>query len=226
MKIMGIIAIAMLTAAFLFLACNDSSTELLTGTQDTQLAGATADYQVRVTSRTGDGPEIVQMVSPAIWDGKSDFVNGAVYHWNSLQEALEAYKDRDPEKYEDLKQWGEDRVNGTVGSKAKEKASTKLASVPSPACRVRVSGYQVIASTEVTDPGNPTSPYFSRIRLLLSKPPPIMAFDEYDHYWYDGQARYRSLHYVGDCPVEIAADAKCWWNGDGYWVAYDAWGCD
>ncbi len=228
MKIMGIIAIAMLTAALLFVACNDNSTGLLTGSHDAQLARATVDYQVRVTSRTGNGPEIVQMVEPAIWDGKSDLTKGGFYHWGSHAEAMAAYKDCDPEMYQDIKQIAERLAGGIAGSKVKETGATQLASTPSPYCLVVPTGGSTYAMAQVDDPGNPVYPYQSRIRLLLSYPPPYDSLHTMDSTWYDGQSRFKSVSTTKECPVELGANARSWWYGDttAYWHAEDQDGCD
>ena len=204
-----------------FLGCKDQ--ERIDTLSSPQMAGGVVDYQVKLISKDGDGPLVERMVNPVIWDGVSELKSGVVYHWNSFEEALAAYKDRRPEKYRVIKEWAESIKNSMSENKSKSMDSNLLAFSPSVWADVHPAGGGIFAQCVVDEPSESADPCFSWHWLGIAVP--FNLIDEKDTTYYDCQAHYNHLEQYRNCPTDLNATCHLY-HTLGNWWDEDADGCE
>jgi len=188
------------------------------------LSGGLADYQVKLIAKHGDGPFVERMVTPVIWDGKSELKSGVVYHWNSFEEALSAYKDRRPRKYQIIKKWADDFGASMLSDKKKSQESSVLAFSPYVWAHVFPTSGGILAQCAVDEPSEYADPCYSWHWLGIARPIHNM-IAEIDEQYTDCEAHYNELSEWRQCPVDL--NATCHLSHTlGYWWDQDADGCD
>ncbi len=207
MKIIAALSMLLLIcAAFVFTGCNDQSTGLLTGSQPNLAA---SDDLVKVTSKTGDGPEVVRYVKPERWDGVSEVKDGVVYRFSCEEELLAAFSSIPGflEQYQEAK-----------GGKVKAADQASLASADGGASVTdwgedieccawgeNSSGYSSVSYTLIVDVGTGSAGYYNTFTDYqahsesIGREGPCPAYGAIAHAWVSGAGNYVSEHDSGSC---------------------------
>jgi len=209
-----------------FAGCKDSALLTDSASSTAQLSSSSDEYQTLLRTKDGDGPWVEKWLTPVKWDGKSPLTPGVLRHWDSFDEALNAYKDRNPEQYKVLKDIVDQLITTNSNLDGKTKSSegnTSLAWAGSVDAYVTVSYGWVTAHAETYSPSNPPTP---PTHYLVTASPIDQDMDEYWDTYYDSIPHYNEIHNMRQCPADRNATCHVDAMPTGYWWDQAVNGCD